>query len=450
MADRNFDLEDDGYEFLLDHSEVDKLTEEEFKRYEADPKAFAEGRETSSKSAAGTDTPASPDPTNGDPPERPAEQTPATPGTDTAASGDEDIHIENPWKEQGIPDIWLIDSNTGEAYENGLILGKYTTADKAFDAVPHMMKVIGKRDRAPEPDGDDFEPSAFIAPTVDDATRTQVTNYAYGRAMDEYKAEFDRLGLTPEDFGDDLEGLRTASEALYYRVTERAKEHYDAGTKFVQDYIATSQQREELQQHATAAGFNIFVDKFESATGVEADESDVTQLNDAYNGVIVGILRTEEKYKRMQAANPNVNLYDMDGAAKFFDDFYEQRNGVPILSAAKVARAALNVNEGLLYAAVRQTATEKHRKAIEQDIAATPGFPTTAATKADGGATGASMPQPPWAEFSAPGYFDRLVKATGGNEDEAQKLYDRQAQAFDDEWMKQTQGRRTTHAQAQY
>jgi|GEM_PF-5254295 hypothetical protein len=468
----------DDSEIILDHATVDRLSDEDLSAYMENPTGFATEylAKHGANGTSGTGTKVDQTGNSGQtgstgtepPPERPGtSQIPAKkdtaegagvdgqaagettgtvpPGTagGTADGGtaaeDEDVVIDNPFRDQGIPDIWLIDPKTGNPYENGMILGKYRTPDAAFTGVVEQQKLIGRKGLSqPEAAEPEYQPQGFIAPvSIDDNTKAQLTQYAVGQALSDYQDEFLKMGLDSGEYLTDLDALKTASESLYLAVKQSAQRHYQDGAEYVTEYMRTAQVREELQDRAAEDGFNLFVDNFVAKTGAEPNDSDLGVLNDAYNGVLTGIMRYDQQVQQAQQSNPNVNVYEDPRVRQFYNQWFRTVKGVHVLDPQKVVAGALVANDALLEAAIRYSAVSAHQNALKAEAAAAPAPPITAASKAPDGATGGQMVMPSWEEANAPDYLEKLVIAYG-DEDKAMQMFDRVFEEFDRQFKQRT------------
>lgn len=397
------DLSEDTYP-TLDDTEVDALSDEEATLYFDDPVAFFKTRLGASQ----------------DDPEPTVDQ----PESDETKT-DEEQKVANPYREQGIPDHLLVDDDTGEPYENGLILGKYESAEEYHRGMREAQKLVGRKTvEVPQ------SPVGSIPVQLTPDQMQVVDSAALNEALGAHANDFRREGLDPRDYEQDFESLKDISAELYYEVRRTRRELLARNLDFAQKYLYTDAHRPDINEQRAEQGYELFESAFIDATeGVLPDDGDKEVLREKYSAVLNSVLENDAHIQQYRTANPNADVFASPEIREFYATYYDQVDGVLVISPQKVAQAAVGANRALLYKAVRKVAEDriasKYQQSLERNSDVAPRPDRTATTISSDGVTGAHRPVWPVEELYRPDAFDRLVKEHNGDEVAAQREYDR-------------------------
>jgi len=237
---------------------------------------------------------------------------------------DDDTHnpdeeFSNRYKSEGIPDEWLIDKRTGEAYENGLILGKYKTPTEAFRGKLHQAGIldrdgVGPNDDTSEPRGQQPDyADQYLPPksTLDFQREAE-------QKRDQIQAEQEMLGqirnvamrlvaqnpevadLFKDEDGtsydmptsdDDLKELADANPVLYKVFMRELKTEEDRASAFAMEHQHYMGHQGEYFEQAREDGFDLMVEDMIGRIGEDPDAEDLDYLQGEYDNEVARIMQ---------------------------------------------------------------------------------------------------------------------------------------------------------------
>jgi len=388
---------------------LDRLSDEEFKVVMDDPEAFmdldAEMERESGKQNDGNPSP-------GDGRTRTASGDDA--GTDTTHDFATDADVEARAAELGVPASWLLDKE-GVPYENGQILGKYATKELAFEAVPHMMGLIGKRETIAQPEQVPEYNGEEVVAYVPELQKT-VREWAHTSAAERMKRDFAEADLpVPTSYDEVRAFLDNGPPQMAAKLSILVDQEEVRGITHINEHAYYEQHAEDINTHAVEQGFEQVAGLFLDATGLTAEEwEDQEELRSLYDATIKSVTDLPEGDPRRAA-------------------FYEGKAGVQVLSPEKIARYCEKAFRPQLNEAIRNvTAQElemRYKNANERPTQRR--WPHSIAADQGEGASGAETGLMPWEELRQSDSLDKFIKHFGGeNNPEAVNLATR-------EWTRQ-------------
>ena len=378
-----------------------------------------------------------------------------TPADEEPKEPDEVEEWKNPFTEAHVPDSWMIDKKTGKPYENGMILGRYETAEAAFEAVPGTLAKIGEQKVHPivlPDDSQSFDTvleSEFKTLPMLELNAEQMRIVREGteeaghkdgammKAVDYLKRAglFDDYGIDPPESIEDIKALRDIDRDVYNQIFI-ATNHF--AQQNVIDYsrsVFLESKADEYNVQAAESSYDIIVSSIEKQIGEPLNEQSKTGALDELHTAFI---------EDIQAKFVSGDARERNSVMRYFT----QKYGVPILDREKVAQGFIlahqaSIVKAAMYAAEKRAEARysdtENRRVRPQPLAST--------AKGAGAAPGSSpgMGILPLNELTDPDYFIKM-DAKGIPQAEAMRLQ----QAGFDYWTQQEQRAKHTSSARQY
>ena len=350
------------------------------------------------------------------PEERPHEETPA--------------EFINPFKDQGVPDELMIDDETGKPYENGQILGKYTTPGEAMKGLKESQKIIGRpREGKPEDELPKITPED-PAPTFTPEERRYLKELTYQEVLSQFSSEIESQGFDPRDYRtlEELNALKGQNRALYNEIQTVLDQRFDQQQRSVLEYTQVYSKRESLNETGSTTGFQSWVDELSDLAEVQPDEGDLGALQAIWKQDVQQIIDYDKGIQEKLKTNPSFNPYEDKTIKDWYDRFFEFKAGVPVISSEKLYRQLSERHRDIRKQVLQNVSKSQLASAYDKALAEERGHPTyvsSIGTEQESSLTGSHLPV-----FTAEDVitgkisWDDILEAHNGDVNKAQAYFD--------------------------